>query len=142
MTVLYALVFLILGGCAVAGWLMLLDAPALRPVARVLGAAAWVFFVLATMAALQAAKAHDKMGHWLDAHGIKCCSDLHRECRPVNSFYDEAEGAYRIKLHGKWVLVPAGAVLDTVASPDGSSYACLDQYDGRIRCFVNGAPKS
>ena len=85
--------------------------------------------------------AHDHRGHWLDAWGVKCCSDLHRECRPARSMLGD-DGGYSVWLEGRWRPVPPTAVLATVESPDGSSYVCLDKSDGRIRCFINGKPKS
>ncbi len=140
MSTLFALVFLIIGAVAVVIWLLLIAERS--SAASVVAAFALGFFALATAAAWQAAKAHDKMGHWLDAWGVKCCSDLHKECRPVRSMYDEARGLYVVWIDGQPRDVPETAVLTTVESPDGSSYACLDQYDGRIRCFVNGKPRS
>lgn len=86
------------------------------------------------------ATAHDHYGTWFGADGGPCCSDLGRECRPVRSYYDDEQRAFRILLDGLWQKVPAGAVRP-YQSFDGSSHACLGT-DGTIYCFVNGEPKS
>lgn len=89
---------------------------------------------------LHFAHAHDQFSHWLSPYGVKCCSDLEKECRAVRSDYDVSAGRYVILVGGRWVPVPAEAVLTKQESPDGSSYACIGK-TGTIFCFVNGKAK-
>lgn len=82
---------------------------------------------------------HGQYKRWFGQDGGPCCSDLGRECRPVQSYLDD-DGRHRIMLDGRWVPVPASAVRP-YRSPDGSSHACIGK-GGAIFCFVNGVPKS
>lgn len=85
------------------------------------------------------AKAHDKYHDWLGKDGVRCCTDLERECRPVRSFLHE-DGLFRVWVDGRWREVPSHAVLDR-PSPDGRSHACISR-NGLIFCYVNGSPRS
>ena len=66
--------------------------------------------------------------------GIPCCdvSDGHR------TGYDMREGAYWVPVDGKWVPVPAQAVIRDTGNPIGDAVVWYTRFDDTviIRCFV------
>ena len=85
-------------------------------------------------------RAHEPYTKWLSNHGIKCCSDLERECRRVRSKWNDDIGMFQVLHEGQWLIVAASAVLK-MESPDGDSHACIRKNTALVDCFVNGRPK-
>lgn len=91
--------------------------------------------VLLTLGFLAArAHAHDPYSAWKDRHGYSCCDN--RDCRPVRADRDDA-GRWRVYVDGRWVPVPADAILP-FPSPDGRSHACMTPTALEPRCVVIG----
>ncbi len=93
-----------------------------------------VLFVLTLGAALRKAWAHDPYSGWLDRKGFSCCDMT--DCRPTRAEVDE-RGQWRAMVDGRWVTVPADAVL-AIPSPDGRSHICMTPEALEPRCFVPG----
>lgn len=85
------------------------------------------------------ARSHDSYHDWLGKDGVRCCTDLDRECRQAPSYVDD-EGHDRVLIDGVWRVVPVGARLDR-ESPDGNSHVCVGR-GGTIFCFVRGKVKA
>ena len=66
--------------------------------------------------------------------GVPCCdiSDGHR------TRYDMREGTYWVPVDGKWLPVPAGAVIRDAGNPIGEAVVWYARYGDNvlIRCFV------
>lgn len=91
----------------------------------------------AAMVLMKPARAHDPYTQWLDRRGFSCCDK--RDCAPVRADYTPT--GWQVWIEGRWVPVPADAVLD-IPSPDGRSHACMAPGAIQPRCFVPGEPRS
>jgi hypothetical protein len=66
-------------------------------------------------------------------------NDVEGDCRPTRAYLHD-DGQWRALVDGKWIIVPARAVLKQLA-PDGNSHICASK-SGAIYCFLGGSPKS
>jgi len=68
--------------------------------------------------------------------GVPCCdiADGHR------TDYDMRENSYWVPIEGKWMPVPAGAVVKDAGNPTGDAVVWYTTLNGSvyIRCFVPG----
>lgn len=110
MLIVYALMFLVLG--VVSGILctLLVAERMAQTAARFMATLTLVFFALATIAAFQAAMAHDKYEHWTspDNPTMSCCHGT--DCRPTRAYLHE-DGLWRAWDGGQWLIVPKGKML-------------------------------
>lgn len=83
------------------------------------------------------ARAHDPYTNWKDRRGYGCCDN--RDCAPVRA--DLTPDGWRIWVGGRWMAVPADAVL-AIPSPDGRSHACISPGALEPMCFVPGEARS
>lgn len=84
------------------------------------------------------AELHSTYEQWKDQRGYSCCDD--GDCRPTRADKGD-DGRWRAWIDGRWIPVPADAVLDR-RSPDGRSHVCMSPGAQEPRCFVPGEPRS
>jgi hypothetical protein len=121
--------------------------------ARAVGADASIVVTLAStimLAAMTAAQARDPGGRYADSPLKGWFDGLRSRQGPCCSFadgvsvqdvdWDTQEGHYRVRLDGRWIVVPDDAV---VRGPNKFGPAVVWPYKGRggetlIRCFIPG----
>jgi hypothetical protein len=82
----------------------------------------------------------DTVRAWFKAvrssHGVPCCdiADGHR------TDFDMRENQYWVPINGKWLPVPAEAVVPDDGNPTGDAVVWYSTFNGQvfIRCFVPG----
>ena len=88
--------------------------------------------LLAILAFVPKAGAHDIYMDWKTRNGASCCHD--RDCAPATAWKD-TQGNWTARQHGKTYRVPEHAVLP-ITSPDGRSHLCI--IGEAVMCFVPG----
>jgi hypothetical protein len=94
--------------------------------------------VLAILAFVPRAKAHDIYKHWSPPNNPKtsCCNN--NDCRPTRAYMGD-DGLWRAWNGQLWLIVPPDRVLPTDFAGDGRSHLC--EMGAFVYCFSPGQPR-